>query len=95
LALSTIAQSKKKGGICAFIDAEHALDPARAEAFGVNLSDLYISQPSNAEEALEIVDNLVRSNAFDVIVIDSVAALVPKSELEGLMGDAQVGVQHD
>ena len=93
LALSTIAQAQKTGGLAAFIDVEHALDPARAEAFGVNLNDLYISQPSNAEEALEIVDNLVRSNAFDVIVIDSVAALVPKSELEGNFGDAQMGVQ--
>jgi recombination protein RecA len=93
LALATIAQSQKEGGIAAFIDAEHALDPNRAEAFGVNLADLYISQPSNGEEALEIVDNLVRSNAFDVIVVDSVAALVPKSEIEGNMGDAQMGVQ--
>jgi recombination protein RecA len=93
LALSTIAQAQKTGGLAAFIDVEHALDPTRAEAFGVNLNDLYISQPSSAEEALEIVDNLVRSNAFDVIVIDSVAALVPKSELEGNFGDAQMGVQ--
>lgn len=93
LALSTIAQAQKQGGIAAFIDAEHALDPARAEAFGVNMNDLFISQPNNAEEALEIVDNLVSSNAFDVIVIDSVAALVPKSEIEGGYGDAQMGVQ--
>ena len=93
LALSTIAQSQKKGGICAFVDAEHALDPARAKQFGVRVDDLYISQPNNGEEALEIVDNLVRSNAFDVIVIDSVAALVPKSEIEGNMGDSQMGVQ--
>jgi recombination protein RecA len=93
LALSTIAQAQKTGGIAAFIDAEHALDPARAESFGVNMNDLYISQPSNAEEALEIIDNLVRSNAFDVIVLDSVAALVPKSEIEGNYGDAQMGVQ--
>jgi recombination protein RecA len=93
LALSTIAQVQKEGGIAAFIDAEHALEPARAAAFGVNLDDLYISQPSSGEEALEIVDNLVRSNAFDVIVVDSVAALVPRSELEGEMGDASVGVQ--
>lgn len=93
IALSTIAQSQMEGGIAAFIDAEHALDPARAQAFGVNLDDLFISQPNNGEEALEIVDNLVRSNAFDVIVIDSVAALVPKSEIEGNMGDAQMGVQ--
>jgi len=93
LALSTVAQAQKNGGIAAFIDAEHALDPARAESFGVNMGDLYISQPSNAEEALEIVDNLVRSNAFDIIVVDSVAALVPKSEIEGNYGDAQMGVQ--
>jgi recombination protein RecA len=93
LALSTIAQVQKKGGVAAFIDAEHALEPARAAAFGVNLDDLYISQPSSGEEALEIVDNLVRSNAFDIVVIDSVAALVPRSELEGEMGDASVGVQ--
>ena len=93
LALSTIAQSQKLGGIAAFIDAEHALDPARAVAFGVNLNDLYLSQPNNGEEALEIVDNLVRSNAFDIIVVDSVAALVPRSEIEGSMGDSSMGVQ--
>jgi recombination protein RecA len=93
LALSSIAQAQKVGGMAAFIDAEHALDPARAAAFGVNLNDLYISQPNNGEEALEIVDNLVRSNAFDIIVIDSVAALVPKSEIEGNMGDSSMGVQ--
>ncbi len=93
LALSAIAQAQKSGGIAAFIDAEHALDPGRAIAFGVNLEDLYISQPNSGEEALEIVDNLVRSNAFDVIVVDSVAALVPKSELEGEMGDSSMGVQ--
>lgn len=93
LALSTIAQVQKEGGIAAFIDAEHALDPARAVAFGVNLNDLYLSQPNNGEEALEIVDNLVRSNAFDIIVVDSVAALVPRSEIEGNMGDSSMGVQ--
>ncbi len=93
LALSTIAQSQKNGGIAAFIDAEHAFDPSWATKFGVNIDDLYVSQPSNGEEALEIVDNLVRSNAFDVIVIDSVAALVPRSEIEGNMGDSQMGVQ--
>ena len=93
LALSTVAQAQKKGGIAAFIDAEHALDPDWAQKLGVNLDDLYVSQPSNGEEALEIVDNLVRSNAFDILVVDSVAALVPKSELEGNMGDAQMGVQ--
>ena len=93
LALSTIAQVQSSGGIAAFIDAEHALDPSWATKFGVNIDDLYVSQPGNGEEALEIVDNLVRSNAFDVIVIDSVAALVPKSEIEGNMGDSQMGVQ--
>jgi recombination protein RecA len=93
IALSAIAQSQKKGGIAAFIDAEHALDPDWASKIGVNLNDLYVSQPANGEEALEIVDTLVRSNAFDVIVVDSVAALVPKSEIEGNMGDAQMGVQ--
>ena len=93
IALSTVAQAQKKGGIAAFIDAEHALDPDWAQKLGVNLDDLYVSQPSNGEEALEIVDNLVRSNAFDILVVDSVAALVPKSELEGNMGDAQMGVQ--
>jgi recombination protein RecA len=93
LALSTIAQAQKQGGIAAFIDAEHALDPDWAAKLGVKVNDLYLSQPSNGEEALEIVDSLVRSNAFDVIVIDSVAALVPKAELEGNMGDSQMGVQ--
>jgi recombination protein RecA len=93
IALAAIAQAQKKGGIAAFIDAEHALDPARAVAFGVNLDDLYVSQPNNGEEALEIVDNLVRSNAFDIVVIDSVAALVPRSEIEGEMGDSSMGVQ--
>lgn len=93
LALSAIAQAQKAGGLAAYIDAEHAMDPEWAAKIGVNISDLYISQPSNGEEALEIVDNLVRSNAFDVIVVDSVAALVPKSEIEGNMGDSQMGVQ--
>ncbi len=93
LALSAIAQAQRADGIAAFIDAEHALDPEWAAKLGVKINDLYLSQPSNGEEALEIVDNLIRSNAFDIIVIDSVAALVPKSELEGNMGDAQMGVQ--
>lgn len=92
LALSTVANAQKGGGLAAFIDAEHALDPEWATKLGVNLNDLYVSQPSNGEEGLEIVDNLVRSNAFDVIVIDSVAALVPRAELEGAMGDATMGV---
>jgi recombination protein RecA len=93
ICLSAIAQSQKKGGIAAFVDAEHALDPQWATRLGVNINDLYVSQPNNGEEALEIVDNLVRSNAFDIVVVDSVAALVPKSEIEGNMGDAQMGVQ--
>ncbi len=93
LALASIAQAQKAGGLAAFIDAEHALDPGHAVSFGVNLNDLYLSQPSNGEEALEIVDNLVRSNAFDIIVVDSVAALVPRSEIEGNMGDSSMGVQ--
>lgn len=93
LALSTIAQAQKNGGIAAYIDAEHALDPQWAAKLGVKVDELYLSQPSNGEEALEIVDNLVRSNAFDIIVIDSVAALVPKSEIEGNMGESSMGVQ--
>ncbi len=93
IALAAVAQAQKKGGIAAFVDAEHALDPEWAAKLGVNVNDLYLSQPSNGEEALEIVDNLVRSNAFDIVVVDSVAALVPRSELEGNMGDSQMGVQ--
>ena len=93
LSLSIIAQAQKNGGTAAFIDAEHALDPDRAAQVGVNLNDLFISQPDYGEQALEIVDSLVRSNAFDVIVIDSVAALTPKSEIEGNMGDAQMALQ--
>lgn len=93
LALSTVAQAQKAGGIAAYIDAEHAMDPNWAANFGVNINDLYISQPGSGEEGLEIVDNLVRSNAFDIIVIDSVAALVPRAEIEGEMGDSSMGVQ--
>jgi recombination protein RecA len=93
LCLSTMAQAQKNGGIAAIIDAEHAFDPSWAAKFGVNLDELYVAQPNNGEEALEIVDNLVRSNAFDIIVIDSVAALVPRSEIEGNMGDSTMGVQ--
>jgi recombination protein RecA len=93
LALSSVAQAQKAGGIAAYIDAEHAMDPNWAANFGVNINELYISQPGSGEEALEIVDNLVRSNAFDIIVIDSVAALVPKAEIEGEMGDSSMGVQ--
>jgi recombination protein RecA len=93
LTLHIVAQAQKLGGVAAFIDAEHALDTTYAEKLGVNVSDLLISQPDTGEQALEIVDMLVRSNSLDVIVIDSVAALVPKSEIEGEMGDASVGVQ--
>lgn len=93
LTLHIVAQAQKLGGVAAFIDAEHALDISYAERLGVNVPDLLISQPDTGEQALEIVDMLVRSNSVDVIVIDSVAALVPKSEIEGEMGDAAVGVQ--
>ena len=92
LMLSTIAQAQKKGGIAAFIDAEHALDPSYAKKLGVNIDDLLVSQPDNGEEALEICESLVRSNAIDIIVIDSVAALVPKAEIEGEMGDSKMGL---
>ncbi|ULQ45442.1 recombinase RecA [Flagellatimonas centrodinii] len=92
-ALHVTAEAQKAGGVAAFVDAEHALDVGYAEKLGVQVNDLLISQPDTGEQALEIVDMLVRSNAIDVIVIDSVAALVPKSELEGDMGDASVGVQ--
>jgi recombination protein RecA len=93
LALSVIAEAQKKGGQCAFVDAEHALDPTRAEVLGVNVDDLLMSQPDTGEQALEITETLVRSGALDVIVIDSVAALVPRAELEGEMGDAVMGMQ--
>src|SRR6185295_5451172 len=93
LALHTVAEAQKKGGICAFIDAEHALDPVYARKLGVNVDDLLISQPDHGEQALEIADTLVRSGAVDVLVVDSVAALVPLSELEGEMGDNQPGTQ--
>ncbi|MDC7787199.1 recombinase RecA [Rhodoplanes sp. TEM] len=93
LALHTVAEAQKKGGICAFVDAEHALDPVYARKLGVNLDDLLISQPDTGEQALEIADTLVRSGAVDVLVVDSVAALVPRAELEGDMGDAQPGMQ--
>src|SRR6476660_1068807 len=88
LALHCLAEAQKKGGICAFIDAEHALDPIYARKLGVNVDDLLISQPDAGEQALEIADTLVRSGAVDVLVIDSVAALVPRAELEGEMGDS-------
>lgn len=93
LALSVIAQSQKKGGTCAFIDAEHALDPSYAKKIGVDVENLLISQPDSGEQALEIADTLVRSGAIDVMVVDSVAALVPKAELEGEMGDSHMGLQ--
>lgn len=93
LSLHVVAEAQKLGGTCAFIDAEHALDPSRAAAIGVDLNTLLISQPDNGEQALEIVETLVRSNAVDVIVVDSVAALVPKAEIEGEMGDSMMGVQ--
>ena len=93
LALHTVAEAQKKGGICAFIDAEHALDPVYARKLGVNVDELLISQPDHGEQALEIADTLVRSGAVDVLVVDSVAALVPRAELEGEMGDTHVGLQ--
>jgi len=93
LALHTVAEAQKKGGVSAFIDAEHALDPIYARKLGVNLEDLLISQPDTGEQALEICDTLVRSGAVDVLVIDSVAALVPRAEIEGEMGDVQPGLQ--
>jgi len=93
LTLTVIAQAQKRGGLAAFIDVEHALDPAYAKKLGVNLDDLLVSQPSSGEEALRICETLVRSNALDVIVLDSVAALVTRAELEGEIGDTTVGAQ--
>ena len=93
LALHIIAEAQRKGGIAVFIDAEHALDPKYAEKIGVDVENLYISQPDYGEQALEIAETLIRSGAVDVVVIDSVAALVPKDELEGNIGDAHVGKQ--
>lgn len=93
VALHTIAEAQKNGGIAAFIDAEHALDPVYAKALGVNIDDLIISQPDTGEQALEIAEALIRSGAIDIIVIDSVAALVPRAEIEGDMGDSHVGLQ--
>lgn len=93
LALHTIAEAQKKGGICAFVDAEHALDPIYARKLGVNVDELLVSQPDTGEQALEITDTLVRSGAVDVLVIDSVAALTPRAELEGEMGDSLPGLQ--
>jgi recombination protein RecA len=93
LAMHVVAEAQRNGGICAYIDAEHAMDPVYAAAIGVNVDDLYISQPDTGEQALEIADMLIRSGALDVIVIDSVAALVPRAEIEGEMGDTHVGLQ--
>ncbi|MBE7078946.1 MAG: recombinase RecA [Clostridiales bacterium] len=93
VALHAVAEAQKMGGVAAFIDAEHALDPVYAKKLGVNLDDLYVSQPDTGEQALDITDALVRSSAVDIIVIDSVAALTPKAEIEGDMGDSHVGLQ--
>ena len=93
LALHVVAESQKQGGTCAYIDAEHAMDPSYATKLGVNINDLLISQPDTGEQALEIADTLVRSGAIDVLVVDSVAALVPKAEIEGEMGDQHMGLQ--
>jgi recombination protein RecA len=93
LALHVVAEAQRNGGICAYIDAEHAMDPTYAKAIGVNIDDLLISQPDTGEQALEIADMLVRSGALDVLVVDSVAALTPRAEIEGEMGDAHVGLQ--
>lgn len=93
LALHLVAEAQKKGGMCAYIDAEHALDPVYAKNLGVNVDDLLLSQPDTGEQALEIADTLVRSGALEVIVVDSVAALVPKAEIEGDMGDSHMGLQ--
>ena len=93
LATHVVAEAQRNGGICAYIDAEHAMDPVYAKAIGVDVDELLISQPDTGEQALEIVDTLVRSGAIDVIVIDSVAALTPRVELEGEMGQSHVGLQ--
>ncbi len=93
LAMHVVAEAQRNGGICAYIDAEHAMDPVYAAAIGVNVDDLYISQPDTGEQGLEIADMLIRSGALDVVVIDSVAALVPRAEIEGEMGDTHVGLQ--
>ena len=93
LTLHIVAEAQKKGGVCAFVDAEHALDPIYAKKLGVNIDELLVSQPDTGEQALEIVDTLVRSGAIDVVVVDSVAALVPKAEIDGEMGDSHMGLQ--
>ena len=93
LTLQVVAEAQKAGGTCAFIDAEHALDPEYARKLGVDVDDLLVSQPDTGEQALEIADMLVRSGAVDVVIVDSVAALTPKAEIEGEMGDSHVGLQ--
>lgn len=93
VALHVVAQVQKSGGIVSYIDAEHALDPVYAKKLGVNIDELYISQPDNGEQALEIAESMLRSNAIDLVVVDSVAALVPKAEIDGLMGDSHMGLQ--
>ena len=93
LTLHAIAEAQKLGGTCAFVDAEHALDPVYAKKLGVKTEELLISQPDNGEQALDIVDTLIKSGALDIIVVDSVAALTPRAELEGDMGDVHVGLQ--
>src|SRR5512133_634661 len=93
LTLQVIAEMQKLGGTCAFVDAEHALDPQYAKKLGVNIDDLLVSQPDTGEQALEIADMLVRSSAVDVVIVDSVAALTPKAEIEGEMGDSHMGLQ--
>src|SRR5204863_5363839 len=93
LAMHVVAEAQRNGGICAYIDAEHAMDPVYARAIGVNVDELLISQPDTGEQALEIADMLIRSGALDVLVIDSVAALTPRAEIEGEMGDAHMGLQ--
>ena len=93
VALHMVAEVQKRGGIAGFIDAEHALDPAYAKSIGVDIDNLYISQPDNGEQALEITETMVRSNAVDIVIVDSVAALVPRAEIDGEMGDSHVGLQ--
>src|SRR6202050_3993739 len=93
LAMHAVAEAQRNGGICAYVDAEHAMDPVYARAIGVNVDDLLISQPDTGEQALEITDMLIRSGALDVIIIDSVAALTPRAEIEGEMGDQHMGLQ--
>src|SRR5437588_9162124 len=93
LAMHVVAEAQRNGGICAYIDAEHAVDPVYARAIGVNVDELLISQPDTGEQALEIMDTLIRSGALDVVAVDSVAALTPRAEIEGEMGDAHVGLQ--